>query len=184
MKLKNITFVLENCDCFTIDGKYIGDFLVEDIRTSIQRIACNAIMKMDTVHTFAIEIHKDANKERCPFGFEDDKELTFDRLISYNDITQIEFELVEHSLLVENYVEEMEEPIVEHYHYYIHWVGDDDCINDAQKTYISNVGNLYIVIADGKNIEDFFYKENIDDEEHMDFVCSMYDIGDKYSENN
>ena len=177
MKLKNITFVLENCDCITIDGKYIGDFLVEDIRTSIQRIACNAIMKMDIVHTFAIEIHKDANKERCPFGFEEDKELTFDRL-AYDDVTQIEFELVD------DYVEEGQEPIIEHYHYFIHWVGDSDYTNEAQKSYISNVGNLYMVIADGKTIENFFYKEQIDDDDHMEFVYSMYDIGDKYSTNN
>ena len=176
MILKRITFVLENCDCITIDGKYIGDFLVEDIRTSIQRIACNAINKMDVAHTFAIEIHKDANKVRHLFGCEEDKELTFDRFTSYNDITQIELELTN------DYVEEGQEPIVEHYHYYIHWVGDDDYVNEAQKSYISNVGNLYIVVADGKNIEDFFYKEQIDNHDHMDFVCSMYDIGDKYSE--
>ena len=174
MKLKEITFVLENCDCITIDGKYIGDFLVEDIRTSIRRIACNAIDKMDIAHTFAIEIHKDANKERCPFGFVEDKELTFDRLISYDDITSIDFELIE------DYVEEGE-PIIEHYNYFVHWTGESDYVNDAQKSYISKSGNLYIVISDDKNIEDLFDKESIDDDEHMDVVFSMYDIGDKYS---
>ena len=175
MKLKEITFVLENCDHITIDGKYIGDFLVEDIRTSISRIACNAIDKMDVIHTFAIEIHKDANKERYPFGFKEDKELTFDRLVSYDDITSIDFKLIE------DYVEEGQEPTMEHYHYYIYWTGEDDYTNESQKSYISNVGNLYIVIADGKNIEDFFDKEVIDDEEEVDFHCSMYDIGDEYS---
>lgn len=175
MKLKEITFVLENCDCITIDGKYVGDFLVEDIRTNIRRIACNAIDKMDIAHTFAIEIHKDANKERCPFGLGEDKELTFDRLVSCDDITSIDFKLIE------NYVEEGREPIIEHYHYYVHWTGESDYVNEAQKSYISNVGNLYIVIVDGKNIKDFFDKEAIDDEEEMDFHCSMYNIGDKYS---
>lgn len=175
MKLKEITFVLENCDCITIDGKYIGNFLVEDIRTSIQRIACNAINKMDIANTFAIEIHKDANKERCVLGCEDYKQMTFDRFTAWNDITSIEFELVE------EYVEEGKEPIVEHYDYYVNWVGENDQENEAQKSYISKVGNLYIVIADGKDIEDFFDKEDIDDSEHMDFVCSMYDIGDEYS---
>lgn len=175
MKLKEITFVFENCECITIDGKYIGDFLVEDIRTSIKRIACNAINKIDVVYTFAIEIHKDANKERCSFGCKDDKELVFDRFNSYTDITRIEFELVD------DYVEEGQEQIVEQYCYYVDWVGDSDYINDAQKNYTSSVGNLYIVIANGKSIEDFFDEEAIDDEEYMDFVCSMYDIGDEYS---
>lgn len=171
MKLKEITLVLENCECITIDGKYIGDFLVEDIRTSIQRIACNAIDKMDVAYTFAIEIHKDANKLHSEF----DRKPIFDRLISWDDITSIQFELFQ------DYVEDGQEPIVEHYDYYVHWTGESNQENDSQKSYISNVGNLYIVIADGKGIEAFFDKEAIDHEEHMDFHCCMYDIGDKYS---
>lgn len=62
-------------------------------------------------------------------------------------------------------------------------LGESNQENDAQKSYISKVGNLYVVIADGKNIEDFFVKEDIDDNEYMDFVFSMYGIGDKYSVN-
>ena len=174
MKLKEITFVLENCDCITIDGKYIGDFLVEDIRTSIKRIACNAINKLNIVHTFAIEIHRDANKERCSFGCKDDKELVFDRLASWSDITQIEFKLVD------DYSEECQEQIVENYHYYVNWVGDSDYLNDAQKNYISMFGNLYIVIADGKSIEDFFCEYSINNKEYMESICSIYEIGDKY----
>ena len=54
MKLKNITFIFENCDSITIDGKYIGYFLVDDMHTSIERIACNVIERMDTADTFAI----------------------------------------------------------------------------------------------------------------------------------
>lgn len=172
MKLKEITFIFENCEYITIDGKHVGGFLVEDICTSIQRIACNSIDKMDTAHTFAIEIHKDANKERCPFGCEGDKQLTFDRFISWDDITSIQFELFQ------DYVEEGQEPIIEHYDYYLHWTGESEYKNDSQKSYISETGNLYIVIADNKRIEDFFDKEAIDDTEHMNFVYSMYD---KYS---
>lgn len=178
MKLKEITFVLENCDHITIDGKYVGDFVVDDIHTSIRRLACNAIDKMDVAYTFAIEIHKDANKERCAFGQDEWKEMTFDRLLSYNDITSIQFELFD------DYVEDGEEPITEHYDYFIHWLGEDSDENDAQKSYVSKVGNLYIVIANGKDIENFFDKESIDDSDHMDFVCSMYNIGDKYSADN
>lgn len=178
MKLKEITFVFENCDAITIDGKYVGAFLVDDIHTSISRIACNAIERMDAVHTFTIEIHKDANKERCPLGIEEYKQLTFERFDVYSDITSIQFELIE------DYVEEGYVPMIEHYDYYIHWTGDDEYENAAQKSYISEVGNLYVVIADGKEIDDFFDKEFIDDADHMDFVCSMYNIGDKYATSN
>lgn len=65
MKLKYIEFVFENCDSIKIEGKYIGDFLVDNLETSIKRIACNSIDKIDVANTIAIEIHKDANKERC-----------------------------------------------------------------------------------------------------------------------
>lgn len=37
------------------------------------------------------------------------------------------------------------------------------------------------MIADKKNIEDFFCLEDIEDEEYMDFHFDMLDVGDKYS---
>lgn len=178
MKLKYIEFIFENCDAIKIEGKYIGDFLVDDLETSIERIACNSIQKMDTVNTVAIEIHKDANKKRYKFGqryIENFKEMTFDRFETYGDITSIQFELEE------DYVEEGQKPHREYYEYYVNWIGDNEYENDAQKTYLSKSGNLYIVIADKKNIENFFCLEDIENEEHMDFHFNMYDVGDKYS---
>lgn len=180
-KLKSITFHLENCDYITIDGKYIGYFLVEDIRTSIGRVATNAIMKMDTAYTFVIEIHKDANKKRYAFGQTDCErlsEMTFDRLTQYDDITSIEFELEE------EYSDEDKTPHVEHYDYYVNWTGDSDYTNDSQISYISDDGNLYIVIAKDKTIEDFFDLEMINDSKSMDFYFNMNDVGDKYSNPN
>lgn len=173
MKLKEITFILENCDSITIDGKYIGDFVVQDIHTVIQRIACNAINKIEIANEVAIEIHKDANKERYEFGLEKCKRMTFDRLTDYPDITNIEFELID------DYSDGEETPHVEKYDYCVCWVGRNDAINEAQKDYISKDGNLYIVIADSKGIDDFFNKNDIDDSEYMDFSFSMYGVGDK-----
>lgn len=177
MKLKNITLVFENCDSITIDGKYIGKFLVDDIHTSIERIACNAIEKIDLAGTFVVEIHKDANKERFQFDqthCEDFKQMAFDRLSAYNDITNIQINLIE------DYVEEGQVPREEHYDYYVKWTGESDYANDSQVNYMSDCGNLYIVIADGKKIEDFFDLEEIKDEEYMDFYWTMYDDEDRY----
>lgn len=167
MKLKNITFTFENCDMITIDGKYIGNFLVDEIKTSIQRIACNAIMKMDIAKVIAIEIHKDANKERCPLGCEDCKEMTFDRFLAYDDIVSIEFTLDDGDSNCTDY------------DYYVDWVGDSDMENEAQHSYVSKDNNLYIVISDGKNVEDYFDFEMIDDSDYMDFQFEMYDVGDE-----
>ena len=175
MKLKEITFHFENCDCLTIDGKYIGNFHVGDIKTVIQRIACNSIRPMDIAYTFVIEIHKDADKEHYPLGIEEDKQSIFDRLTVWDDITFIEF------TLVEQYEEDAWLPDEKHYSYFVHWSGDSDDINQAQKHYLSKQGHLYIVISEKETIEDYFCKENIDDKDTMEFTCSMYEIGDKYS---
>lgn len=169
MKLKNITFTFENCDMITIDGKYIGDFLVEEIKTTIQRVASNAIMKFDIANVIAVEIHKDANKERSSFDFwdcNDDKHMIFDRFFEWADITHIDFSL------------ENSDGVGNDYSYTVNWVGDSDMENDAQHSFISKNGNLYIVISDGKNIENYFDIEMIDDSEYMDFKFGMYDVGD------
>ena len=115
---------------------------------------------MDVANTVVIEIHKDANKERYQFDqnhIENFKQMTFDRFKEYGDITSIQFELEE------DYVEEEQVPRREYHDYYVDWTGDSEYTNNAQKTYLSKEGNLYIVIAEGKNIEDFFVLEEIED---------------------
>ena len=172
MKLKYITFLLENCDVITIDGKYIGNFLIDNIRTTISRIACNSIMKMDIADTIVIEIHKNANKKRHHFNFDSDynEHTVFDRLQEWNDITSIKFKFEE------QYVEENKTPRQEEYTYYVYWEGNSDEENEAQSTYISNDGNLYIVISKDKTVEDFFDLELINDSEHMELCWRMYGI--------
>lgn len=181
LKLKHITFIFENCDSITIEGKYIGDFLIDDLETFIHRTACNSIERVDAANTVAIEIHKDANKERYAFGqdnTDDLKQMTFDRFKEYADITAVQFELEE------NYIEDEKAARTEHYDYYVDWVGESDYENEAQKTYLSKTGNLYIVIANEKRLDDFFDLEEVDDERHMDFHFDMYDVGDEYSNPN
>lgn len=176
MKLKQIRFGFENCDWIAIDGKYVGDFLVDELHTYFKRTACNAIEKVDAADVFAIEIHKDANKERYQFEqnqYDDLKQMTFDRLSNCRDITDIQFEL-------EVPVDEILSK-VEKYDYWIHWVGDSDYENEAQTNYISKDGHLYIVVAKDKGIEDFFDWDKIDDSEYMNFHFDMCDVGDKYS---
>lgn len=160
MRLKNIRFIFENCDVITIDGKYIGNFLIDDIRTTIGRSAVNFIGKMETAYTIVIEIHKDANKERHALGLPELNQLTFDRFTKWNDITAVEFELEE------QYVEDGQAPKVEYYHYYTNWVGDNEYENDAQSAYISENGDLYLVIDKNKQIRDYFDYEEIDDEKY------------------
>lgn len=173
MRLKYITFVLENCDTVTVDGKYIGDFYVGKIESEIRRIACNSIIRMDTAKEIAIEIHKDANKEHLEFGCESFKTTVFEALTRYSDITSIQFELEE------QYVEDGEVPVKEYYDYLVNWCGESDYENEAQKSYISKPGHLYLVIDKDYNIEDYFDKEEIDNNETMNFHFDMCDVDDK-----
>lgn len=173
-KLKEITFTFENCDYITIDGKYIGDIFVEDIRTSIKRVACNCIEKYETTYGFAVEIHQDANQDRYEFDqthIEEFKQKIFKRFVCC-DITNVEI------ILEEDYVEKGKMPKTEKYSYYVHWTGDSDNYNESQIHYISKCGHLYLVIANGKSIEDFFDIDDINDGDYMDFKFDMYDVGD------
>ena len=149
-----------------IDGKYIGYIIADDIKTCIKRNGCNAVNKLDFANTVAIEIHKDANKERYAFGIEDIdfKEHVFDRLRKYEDIVDVQIELYD------DYEENGEVSV---YRYLVDWTSESDFENPAQKTYLSKCGNLYIVISGEKDITDFFDIDDIDDDEYMKSYFKM-----------
>ena len=93
--------------------------------------------------------------------------MIFDRFSKWADITHIDFTL------------ESSDGSENDYSYTTNWVGNNDMENDAQHSYVSKDGNLYIVIANNNNTEDYFSLEEIDDSEYMDFKFEMYDVGDK-----
>lgn len=163
MKLSKITFGFENCETLTIDGKYVGSFLVEDLTTAFRRIACNSFDKVEIAHTFVIEIAAGADGEHKPFGIKDLETTKFKRLLMYNDITSIDFTLGEGYETIEA-------------SYWLCWVGQQEEVNEGQHTYLSELGNLYIVVSDTKKFEDFFDKETINDKEAVEFDFKMYDI--------
>lgn len=176
MLIRKLELVLENCEVVKVDGKYIGNFYAGDIKKEIARMACNHIDMMEICHSFYVEIHKDANKRYESFGDKDWKTLAFDRLTKYNDITSVIIHLYDQ--YDEDAREDESKDTV--YNYLIHWVGDDDCENPAQKSKIAKTGWLYLVIGENVKMEETFPDEEVDDEEYADFHASMLDIGDKY----
>lgn len=173
MLLKSIMFTFENCDQITVDGKYIGEFFVSDIRTSIERIACNSIEKITRANIISMEIHKDANQIRYPFDQKSgETENVFDRFKKWSDITSISFDLVEDAF---------EDRPAEHFEFRTNWVGSDDTCNQAQTTYISELGNLYLVIAKGQGIEDFFDYNYINNEDCVEYHFESCHVGDRFS---
>ena len=147
MKIKELTLIFENCEYVTIDGKYIGHFLVSDIKKSIERIAINSISEMTVAERIAMEIHKDADIPYNSFGMVEPS--TFDRITSFNDITSIEF------ILVDSDNNETK------HQYYVMWDGDTEYNNKAQKTLISTNEHLYVVIDAARSVEEFFDTEFI-----------------------
>ena len=141
MELKKITFVFRDGDFVTIDGKYVGDFVVGEIKSNFLRNdLTNSIEKNDVANLFAIEIHKAANQVMHQFGMFDLEMLVFDRITNYNDITDIRFTLddVEYKYIVcEN-------------------IDADLRVNKDMETYISWHDNLYIFISNKSKLEYYF----------------------------
>lgn len=154
--IKSIEFVLENCESFNIDANYFGTFLIDDIRYSIQRIACNSIIKMAIADTIVIELFSEGDREYRPFGGLE-KATIFERLQKYNDITQI----------IVHYEDQTEEA------YFTNWAKGNDGENKNQGVCKSDLGNLYIVISADKDFSTFFDTEYMNDKDYIDFAKDM-----------
>ena len=90
-KLKEIKFILENCDWITIPGNYIGSFCVTDIKKYIARKAMNYIGEYEVAESFMIEIHSEADRFHKQFGqIQNVGHTKFKRLMDWKDITNIE----------------------------------------------------------------------------------------------
>lgn len=169
MRLKEIELQFENCEYVTINGKYVGDFLVDDIKKSFARLGCNSINEIDECEKFIVELSDDANKisnivsSSDWSSFRDD---VFGRIKEYADITGFRFVLVDYDG-------------VEHeYSYLTVWedADRDGEENLYQKSYISKNGFMYIVIGKDINIKDLPMYEHIDDAEYA--KCVKEDLED------
>ncbi|MEJ3719217.1 hypothetical protein WGM54_14445 [Paenibacillus polymyxa] len=154
-KLKEVVFGLENCESLSVDAKYIGNFSVTNVRKSIIR-HYGDIRFMDICDTFSIVVNKSANIDYQVFGVEDEyyKHNTFNRLTS-GDIVVIDI----------MYDDDSKDEI------YIQWEGESDYFNEVQKTYISKLGDLFIVISKEETVESIFEDWGIDSQDgYMDLM--------------
>lgn len=161
--IEYIEFILENCETIRIPRKYIGYFMIDDIKNSFTRTALNAIGETIIAKNVLISIHKDANKNPCEsfmFGapLEDNNYPTFERL-SYNDITSICIHYL--------WGEEKS--------YYVDYdeanSGLIDTINKNQYS-VEKYGDLYIHICE-KGKEEIEFP---DDEDERNFMWEMWSI--------
>ena len=93
--VKSVNLILENCEVINIEPQYLGQLLLDKIRTKVYRIAMNSISKMQVVNRVAIEIFSEANVPYDSFG-EESKEKAILKLSKMN-ITNVMLILLLHS---------------------------------------------------------------------------------------
>lgn len=153
-KIASVEFGLENCEVLSIEGKYIGNFSVQNLKSSIKK-HYDSITHMTTCDLFAIAISKEANKDYFAFDIEEFKHNTFKRL-SNGDICSVD-------LIYDDGSKD---------EFYIDWVGESEYKNEAQDSYVSKLGDLYIVVSKDQNVASCFGNWHIDEEKgfsHMMF---------------
>lgn len=166
MKLKEVSFVLENCEVIAIDGNDVGDIFVGDISDEICGGFCfGEIIKSTIAKRFHIELHKRADKKHLVHGLKSCATTVFKRLTDYLDITQIDLVLDTET-----------DGELETLSYRVDWTGESDSENEAEKVYVSPFGHLYIVISAKETISDVFCLEAINDETDMKFHFDMLDV--------
>lgn len=141
MKIKKLTFIMENCEVIEIDGKYIGEFYCGKIKEKISRIGINGFGMWKECGEFYVEIHKDANQVYKELGVT----KAFERLSEYPDICHIEIEFDEPASIVK---------------YSLKWEGEFDSANIIQDSYISEKGHLYIKV--GKKDLFKYFRDDVD----------------------
>lgn len=157
--VKSIDIVFENCEVYTFPKEDIGYFEISDIREKISRCACNAIDKYKTTYCVNIEIF-DTNRLQEDCIDSNVVADVFARIVNHNDITQIHI----------HYEDDTEEQYLVDYNELNEALGAP---NKNQKSYISDLGNLYIVISEKEKLEDVFNKEEINDKDVVDFHREM-----------
>lgn len=152
MKLQQIILYFGNGECIAVDGKYVGLFLVDEIKQTISRSSPTSIDVSQVAHQFAIEIHKDANIDIQAF---DDPEAEivklFDRL-QENDLASIYFALID---------TDNDNNIYE-YEMYLPWDEKDEYVNLNQETLVSKWGHIYITVDDTGDKSIRFKQNDID----------------------
>lgn len=137
-KLISVTFFFENCEMFSIDGRYFGNFYVGDISTSYQRVAVNSIEEMNIANTIVMEIFSEGNGTYSCWG---DHKNKFQRILAYDDIAEIAFE-------IEEPIDDKTAQVIKKSYYVAwdsnEWNGED---NKNQLVKKSSLGNLYVVIS-------------------------------------
>lgn len=136
-EVQSVTLVLENCEFLTFDQKDIGHFWCDEITSTIARIACNAITRLDYCKEFFIQLRNTANQTYDSFGGPSEH-TTFERLHTFDDVTSVEVTYDDGSVDSCN----------------VPWNEGNEYSNKFQTSFISDGGHLYLLISGTKTVEE------------------------------
>ena len=149
MKLKCLTFEFDNFDVHTIDRRFVDFLSVGGIEAESVRFLDGESGTIEFAGSVAAEIsckantvHRNENaggREYYPF-----------RWLSCGNVSHVSFET------------EGDDKV---YRYPVRW-SDHPSVNSFQKSFISEHGNMYIVIDKDRGVEDFFNMERINSPEY------------------
>ena len=149
-KLERVTFVLANGESVSIDKKYLGTFVLDEISESYERGISTGIFRQKWANLLICEVYKLANAKN-----------EFAHFLS-NDIVKIKLETIQQNPFNRTLA------TTKYYTYYIDWCQEREDSNDFQETLISKEGNLYIVISKNEYLEYYFPAKEINNHKLME----------------
>lgn len=150
-----VTICFENCEYAEIPIKYFGKFFIDKISTGIYRIAMNAICKENCAEEVVLEIFSEVDQIGYhPCCNKKETASVINRISQYNDITSIEIKYEDGS--EERYLVS-----------YKTEKGNEYGPNTLQQSFVSELGNLYVLIGKKLNPEKIFPAKRINDPGEM-----------------
>lgn len=149
-KLERVTFVLADGKSISIDAKYLGTFVLDEISESYERGISTGIFRQKWANLLICEVYKLANAKN-----------EFAHFLS-NDIVKIKLETIQQNPFNRTLF------TTKYYTYYVDWCQEREDSNDFQETLISKEGNLYIVISKNEYLEYYFPEKEMNDHKLME----------------
>lgn len=154
-RVESIEIEFSNCEHAVIPIEYILAFHIGKIRTEITKAAINTVLREDIAEEVFLEIFSEIDDIGYhPFGDKSVKKSILRRIEMCGDITGINV----------NYINGDEE------NYLVPYITDNsegEGPNRLQKVYLSDLGNLYLLIGKDMNLEDYVEMERINDPVQM-----------------
>ena len=138
-----LTLMFKNCESIDIPLKYVGHIFIGDIKTNIERITLDNISQRDVAKEFFIELFKEGD---LPYDGLYNCNI-FERIVRYRDLYMLEIKYDDGKTQ------------------YITLAYQGSGHNIYQDSWISRLGNLYLVISARKCVDDY-----INDKEANNFL--------------